>query len=260
MSGDHMKESIVNGIGCLLGQEVIEPSRKTIVFVHGAGGNHRMWSSQVEYLSRRFNTVAINLPGHGLGRDKGETTIGGYVNAVEELTDGLGLKKIVLGGQSMGGSITQQFALTYPQRLIAIILFSTGARMRVLPQIFDTVKNDYAAHVNNMPFTAFAESTPREIIEPVLEEARKRDPEVVYGDYLACDAFDILDRVKEIKLPCLIFSGGKDVLTPPKYLDFLNKQIAGSKLVRFENAGHMLYLEKPDEVNKAIEEFLGTLQ
>ena len=136
-----MKESVVNGIGCLLGQEEIVPSRKTIVFVHGAGGNHKMWSSQVEHLSKCCNTVAINLPGHGLGRDKGETTIGGYVNAVVELIDGLGLKKIVLGGQSMGGAIAQEFALTYPQRMLAIILFSTGARLRVLPQIFDSVKN-----------------------------------------------------------------------------------------------------------------------
>ena len=254
-----MKESIVNGIGCLLGQEAIEPSRKTILFVHGAGSSHKIWAVQVDRLSNKYNTVAINLPGHGLGRSKGETTIKGYVDAVRDLIDGLGLEKIVLAGQSMGGAIAQQFALTYPQRMLAIILFSTGARLRVMPQIFDTVKNDYEAAVNFMPQFSFAKSTPREIIEPVLEEARKRDPEVVYGDYLACDAFDILDRVKEIQLPCLIFSGAEDVLTPPKFLDFLNKQIAGSKLIRLENAGHVLNLEKPDVVNKAIEEFIGSL-
>ncbi len=254
-----MKESIINGIGCLLGQEVMVPSRKTIVFVHGSGGSHRAWTAQVEYLAKLCNTVAINLPGHGLGRTKGETTIKGYADAVRELIDGLELKKIILGGLSMGGAVTQEFALSYPERLIGIILFSTGARLRVLPQIFDAVKNDFKAYVNNMPLFSFSKSTPRELIEPVLEEAMKRDPEVVYGDYMACNAFDIFDRVKEIALPCLILSGDEDVLTPPKFLDYLHQQIQGSKLVRIKQAGHALNIEKPEEVNKAIEEFIATL-
>lgn len=254
-----MKEMVIDGIGCLLGQESLLLDRRTIVFVHGAGSSHQLWMPQVAYLSKKYNTVAINLPGHGLGQRKGETTITGYVHAVRDLMDGLDHKKVVLAGLSMGGAITQEFALTYPERLMAIILFSTGAKLKVMPQRFDMIRNDFEAYIQSLPQFAFAKSTPQEIIEPVLDEARKRNPEVVYGDFQACDTFDLLARVKEIKVPCLIFSGTEDKLTVPKFQDYLHEQISGSKLIHFENAGHILNLEKAKEVNKAIEEFMDSL-
>jgi pimeloyl-ACP methyl ester carboxylesterase len=255
-----MKEMVIKGIGCLLGQDSIVQDRRTIVFVHGSGGSHRMWIPQVEYLSSKYNTVAINLPGHGLGQRKGETTITGYVNAVHDLIDGLDLKNVVLAGQSMGGAITQEFALTYPERLSAIILFSTGAKLKVMPEIFETIRNNFEAYIGFLPQFAFAESTPQEVIQPALEETRKCDPEVVYGDFQACDKFNLLARIKEIKIPCLIFSGTEDKLTVPKYQDYLHEQIPGSKLIRFDHAGHLLNLEKPKDVNKAIEEFVNSLE
>ncbi len=257
-----MEERVVQGIGCMVGQESIRPERLTIVFVHGAGGNHQMWIPQMEYVSARFNTIAINLPGHGLGERRGETTIEGYVEAVRDLLDGLegpGLAKVVLAGLSMGGAITQAFALTYPDRLIGIILFSTGARLKVMPELFNIIRLDFEAYLKFLPQFAFAETTPAEVIEPVISEARKRDPELVYGDFQACDRFDVIERVKDISLPCLIFSGTEDKLTPPKYMDYLHEQIRGSRLIRLDNAGHMLNLEKVTEVNAAIQEFIESL-
>jgi pimeloyl-ACP methyl ester carboxylesterase len=260
LNGGAMIEKIINGIGCTLGQDKISPERKTIVFVHGAGGSHRFWTAQVEHLSWKYNALAINLPGHGLGRAQGETTIEGYVQAVRDLIEGLGVQKVVLAGVSMGGAITQQFALTYPEKLIAIILFNTGARMKVMPQIFDLIKKDFKTFVTITPAEyTFAKTTSKEIIASYIEEAVKRDPDVVYGDYQACNAFNLFDRVTEIKLPCLIFSGAEDKLTIPKFQDFLHEKIAGSRLIRLENAGHALNLEKPEEVNKAIDEFLSSL-
>ncbi len=254
-----MTVKVIDGIGCLLGQEGLLPDRRTILFVHGAGSSHQLWLPQLAYFSKKYNTVAINLPGHGLGSRKGEKTITGYVHAVRDLMDGLHLRKVVMAGLSMGGAITQEFALTYPERLVAIILFSTGARLRVMPQLFDLIRNDFEGYIQSMPQFSFAQSTPRAIIEPVLKEARKRNPEVVYGDFQACDAFDLLGRVKEIRVPSLIFSGTEDKRTVPKFQDYLHEQISGSKLIRLENAGHILNLEKPKEVNRAVEEFMDSL-
>jgi pimeloyl-ACP methyl ester carboxylesterase len=257
--GSQMKETVINGIGCLFGQEKLLPKRQTLVFIHGAGGSHRMWIPQVHLLSGKYNTVAINLPGHGLGRERGETTITGYAASVRDLIDGLGVDRVVLAGLSMGGAITQEAALTYPGRLSAIILFSTGARLQVMPQLLEAIRNNFEAYLRFLPEFAFARSTPQEIIAPVLEETRKRLPEIVYGDFQACDKFNLMDRVKEIFLPCLIFSGSEDRITPPKFQEYLHGQIPGSNLIRVENAGHILNLEKPREVNKAIEDFVDSL-
>lgn len=254
-----MKETIINGIGCMMGQDKINPDLKTIILVHAAGSSHRGWTPQVEYLSRKYNTVAINLPGHGLGRKQGEATIDGYVKAVRVLIEGLSIQKAALAGISMGGAITQQFALSYPEKLIGIILIGSGARMKVMPEIFDMIKKDFKTFARMTPEVMFAKETSSEIKAACIEENLKCDPEVAYGDFQACNAFNLIDRVAEIKLPCLIFSGADDKLAFPKFQDYLHEKIAGSRLIRFENAGHALNMEKPDEVNKAIEEFLDGL-
>jgi pimeloyl-ACP methyl ester carboxylesterase len=155
-----MKETVIKGIGCLLGQDSILQNRRTIVFVHGSGANHQMWIPQMEYLSLTYNAVAINLPGHGLGLRKGETTIAAYVNAVQDFIVGLDLKNVVLAGLSMGGAIAQEFALSYPERLSAIILFSTGAKLKVMPEIFDIIRTNFEAYISFCPSSP-SQSRPR---------------------------------------------------------------------------------------------------
>jgi pimeloyl-ACP methyl ester carboxylesterase len=65
-----------------------------------------------------------------------------------------------------------------------------------------------------------------------------------------------MDRARRITVPTLILCGGDDLLTPPIYSEFLNAEIPDSKLVRIPDAGHLLMIEKPAPVNRAIESFV----
>ena len=65
-----------------------------------------------------------------------------------------------------------------------------------------------------------------------------------------------MDKVASINVPCLIVCGNEDKLTPVKYSQYFKDKIKDSKLVVIKDAGHMVMLEKPNEVNKAIEEFI----
>jgi len=65
-----------------------------------------------------------------------------------------------------------------------------------------------------------------------------------------------MDRAGRITIPTLIVCGEDDILTPVKYSEFLEREIRGSKLVRVPDAGHLLMIEKPEPVNRAIEEFV----
>ena len=79
------------------------------------------------------------------------------------------------------------------------------------------------------------------------------------NDYLCCDKFDIMDRVHEIKLPTLVLSGSEDDKTPVKYTQYIADKISVARAVVIQGATHDVCLEKPDEVNKAIDEFLKGL-
>ncbi len=81
-------------------------------------------------------------------------------------------------------------------------------------------------------------------------------PEVLYGDFLACDRFDVMNEVEKIDLPALILCGEDDQLTPVKYSQFLNNRIKSSKLEVLPSAGHMVMMEAPQAFNEKVREFI----
>jgi len=103
-----------------------------------------------------------------------------------------------------------------------------------------------------------------ENIDPKLKELLKKralevGAAVILNDMLCCNRFDIMDRVHEIKLPTLALCGSEDVMTPPKYIKYLADKIDGATEVIIPGATHNVPIEKPDEVNQAIADFLSTL-
>ena len=81
-------------------------------------------------------------------------------------------------------------------------------------------------------------------------------PEVTYQDFKICDEFDVIDKINSINVPCLIICGNEDRLTPPKYSQFFHEKIKNSELILIDKASHLVMLEKAEEVNQAIKEFI----
>jgi len=228
--------------------------KSILLFIHGAGGSHKVWEHQIKFFS---DTVAIDLPGHGDG--VGKRTINEYVEDVKKFCDEKGLKNIVTVGHSMGGAIAQKFALDHPEYLKAIVLVCTGAKLRVTPLIFEAIERNYAQAIQLITKLAFSSKATSETKEKAAEEMRNISPDVTYGDFEACDKFNIMDRLKEIKVPTLIICGLEDQLTPVKYSEYLKNNILNSKLEIIADAGHMVMLEKPREFNEVLEKFIKEL-
>jgi pimeloyl-ACP methyl ester carboxylesterase len=226
-----------------------------LLFIHGAGGNHRIWENQTRYFS---NAIAVDLPGHDSG--DGKRTVDEYVDYVKKFCDEKSLKNIVMVGHSMGGAITLKFALTYPEYLKAIVLVDTGAKLRVAPIIFEEIKRNYGNVMELMKKYAFSEKTPIEIKNKTVEIMKRVKPEVFYGDFEACDKFDVMESLNKINLPTLIICGKDDLLTPVKYSEYLRANIPNSTLKVLDDAGHMVMLEKPEEFNKILEDFVNSLK
>jgi pimeloyl-ACP methyl ester carboxylesterase len=230
-----------------------------VVFIHGAGGSHQIWFHQLKGLGGRRKVIALDLPGHGDSNGSGADRIEGYRDLLKEFLAERGLHRTVLVGHSMGGAITQSFALAYPDRLAAIVLVGTGARLRVHPKIFAGLRDDPAGAVGIITRSARAPDASPEEIEQDAEAMLRTPVEVIERDLRACDAFDLMEQVKEIMTPALVICGTADLMTPPKYAEYLHQHITGSELAFISGAGHMVMLEKPDEVNRAIDAFLDRL-
>ncbi|MHA1927885.1 MAG: alpha/beta fold hydrolase [Candidatus Thorarchaeota archaeon] len=232
-----------------------DPKNRTIVFVHGSGGSSATWFLQLRELSEDLHIVAIELNGHGKSPDKcGEDTIDCYLDDIDLIVKQF--DRPILAGHSMGGALTQLYALEKSDLLSGIILIGTGSKLRVAPMIFGLLQTDFDSYVSGAAHYMFDESTSDEMISASLTEIRKCDPIIISRDYYACDGFDIMEKVSEISIPTLIIVGENDKLTPVKYSQYLADQIQGSHLKVVEKAGHSVMFEQADIVNSEIRSWI----
>ena len=245
------------GFEYIAGRWPLDSTKATIIFIHGSGGTSRFWNSQVEALSNDVNTVALDLPGHGRSKTQGFNRVEDYAAAVVEFIESIEAPKPVPCGFSFGGAIVLQLLLDYHRRFQTGILVDTGAKLKVLPAFFDQIENDYAGFVETICNYAASDKSAPEVIQPFREDMQTCRPSVTYADYVACDGFDVIEHLSEIQVPVLVVTAEDDKLTPPKYGDFLEKHIQKAFRANIKKAGHIAPMEKPDEVNKAIFEFLN---
>jgi len=228
----------------------------SLILVHGAGGNHQHWGSAVRHL-QTANVYALDLPGHGRSNGSGRWSIEGYAAFVRDFMDALHLKQAVIAGHSMGGATAMQMALRYPERVAGLILVGTGARLRVLPAILNGVLSDFPNTIKLICESAYSSHASRELVRQGQRQMLEIAPPTLHDDFAACNAFDIMERLSEIRCPTLAVCGTEDQLTPPKYAAFLAEKIAGAELKLIEGAGHMVIIEKPEILAEAIEAALA---
>ena len=251
-----MLERETNGIGYLAGDWPLDPEKSTLVFIHGAGGSGAFWQAQIKGLSSRVNTLAIDLPGRGRSNGPGKQKIEDYASAVAEFITEITIPDPILCGLSMGGAIAQQVLLDYPKRLKAGILIATGAKMEVAPAFFETIEKDYKGFTGWLSKICVSKKTDPHQADPFREDLLRCRPEVTLGDFRACDRFDATARLSAIDAPVLVVTAEDDKLTPPKYGEALQKGIKNATRAHIINAGHIVPMEKSDEINDIILKFL----
>ena len=249
-----------DNIAYLAGRWPFDPKLPTLVFLHGSGQQGSFWEAQVNGLTPVANTIAVDLPGHGASDGPGFSRVADYARSVVDLITAIQAPAPIPCGLSLGGAVALELLIAHGRHLKAGILANTGARLRVLPAIIATVERDYDAHLKALIDFAVAPAnrTDEAICRRVLACATAGSA-ITANDFRACDAFDAMDRVAAIDRPVLVLSADQDLLTPPKYADWMAANINGAQQARIDDAGHMSPIERPQDFNAAIAGFLGSL-
>jgi len=239
----------------------LDTSKPTVLFIHGAGQSSLTWEYQLEIFSKNedLNFIIPDLPGHGNSKGIGLVTVSEYADFIREFVATIDLKNLMIVGHSMGGAIAQLIAIENPDYLKAVVLVCTGAWMRVAKESMAAVKNNYPVFCDVAPTRAFSEKADEKLKIKFRERLLNTPPEVVYIDLKACDEFDISDRIINIKIPALIIGAELDLLTPPKYSEYLHHQIHDSELVIIKGSGHFVMQEKPGEFDRLIIDFAANI-
>jgi len=234
--------------------------RPPVLLLHGAGGSHLSWPPQIRRLTGQ-RIYALDLPGHGKSNGVGMQDIGEYAKSVYEFMKAVRLSNVVVIGVSMGSAIAMSLALAYRKRVIGLGLIGSGARLRVAASTLENVSNpsSFLPTVETVIENSYSSNVDPRVKELAVQQMAETRQAVLYGDFLACDEFNVMERVSKVNIPTLIICGSQDRMTPPSRSEYLREQIAGSQLHILDGAGHMVMTEQPDEVAGLLAEFVDQI-
>ena len=229
----------------------------SLVLIHGSGQCARIWQRQVEGITWGGNIVALDLPGHGGSTEGGMDRMEDYARWVMAFIDRAGLQRVMPGGLSLGGAVVLQMLIQEPQRFAGALLMNTGARLRVAAEFFDVLRSDLAAWCDLYYRYSTHDANRSPALRRIFDQTSTGFADITLGDFAACDRFDVMAALTDIACPVLVLSAQHDQLTPVKYGQFLAEQIQHARHTTIPGAGHFSLVERPEEVNRAIEAFLN---
>ena len=234
--------------------------RPPALLLHGAGGSHLSWPPQIRRLSGQ-RIFTLDLPGHGKSEGLGRQDIAEYGKAIYEFMKAIRLSSVIIVGFSMGGAIALSLSLQYRKRVIGLGLVGGGAKMRVAPSLLEmaATPSSYQSAVQAVIENSYSSTADPRLKELAIEQMLETRQAVLYGDFLACDAFDVMERVDKIRIPTLLICGSEDRMMPPNRSEYLRDRIEGAQLHIIEGAGHMAMIEQPDKVANLLSGFLDQI-
>ena len=238
-------------------------SGPTIVFVHGWTCDSSSWTGQVPTFAKDHRVITLDLPGHGqsaLPQD-GKLSMDLFARAVEAVRAEAGADRIVLVGHSMGAPVIRQYAHLYPQHVAGLVAVDGPLDIRVFPA---ELPPGFAASFTGpegrtaregMIRSMFIAETPPALQEKILAMMLAAPEATAVGAMNA--TFDPVNRWTDvIRSPALtVYAGTANVPDPAATKELYPNHEA----TQLPGTGHFLMMEKPDEFNRLLAEFLDKI-
>ncbi len=265
----------VEGMSVHLRDEGPRTDGTPLVLLHGTSASLHTWEGWVDALKGERRVIRIDLPGFGLTgpAPDGDYHLARYSRFVGALLDDLGLKQVVLAGNSFGGQVAWKFAADAPDRVARLVLVAAAgypyrpesvplafrmARIPVLePLMTHTLPRSMVESSVRNVYGDPARVTP-ELVDRYHELAlREGNRGALVQRFRQSPGGEFTEQIPRIKAPTLILWGGRDRLIPLENGQRFGREIAGSKLVVFDTLGHVPHEEDPVATAAALKVFLA---
>jgi pimeloyl-ACP methyl ester carboxylesterase len=260
---------------------IVLGSGPPLVFVHGLSGSWPNWLEQLAAFAGEHRVVAMDLPGFGHSPlPRGEISIAGYARAVGGLLDVLEIDAAALVGNSMGGFVSAELAIAFPERVERLVLVSAAGLStyrhpsvgRALPTMrrIDRVAAAAGAWLASHSEAVMRRPRLRDVTLGLVVNHPARLDNALAAEQLrgagkpgflsalqAIFDYDVRERLPEIACPTLIVWGKRDRLIDVADADAFEELIPDSRKVIFGDTGHMAMLEQPEDFNALLHDFLA---
>lgn len=252
-----------------------------IVFVHGLSGSWPNWLEQLPAFAADHRVIAMDLPGFGHSPMPDETiTISLYARILDQLMETLDVSAATLVGNSMGGFVSSELAIAFPERVERLVLISAAGLStyqhrrveriepylrRVAPIVaaytgWTATRSDWIARraaLRNFSL-GFVTRHPSRLPAPLVTEQIRGAGKPGFMQALRANIdYPIRERLPEIACPTLIVWGDEDKVIPVSDAGVFEELIPGSRKLIFEDTGHLAMLERPGPFNELLAEFIA---
>lgn len=235
-----------------------DPAKRSVVFVHGAGFDHSVWTLFARHFARLgWNAIAVDLPGHGRSAGEPITSIEAMADWLERVLETLQLDSVALVGHSMGSLIALATAASLGNKASHLVLIGSIAPMPVSDPILDATANKPSSAHTMLTSFSFSKQNllggnPNPGMWMISDSMRRYETEIstaLDSDMRACNAYtDGLSSAERISCPALMIHGHADRLTPIRATKPLMHAIPDANLATIMGCGHSLMVEAPNEV------------
>jgi pimeloyl-ACP methyl ester carboxylesterase len=264
----------IAGMNIHLRDEGPKTDEQPIVLIHGTAASLHTWDGWTDALKTQRRVIRFDLPAFGLtGPDPQDNyTIERYAEVVVAVLDQLDIKTSVLAGNSLGGYIAWATAVLYPERVAKLVLVDASGypfESESMPIAFKISANPIASAIlkDFLPKFLIENSVknvygnPELVTDDVVERyyqltLREGNRAALQERFKQTQPGELAAKVSSIDVPTLIIWGGQDKLIPSKLGKQFEKDIKNSKLVIFDNLGHIPHEEDPQGTVLAVQQFL----
>lgn len=254
---------LVRSDGCRLYYELHGPGDgPALVLLEGMGGDIPGWRRNIPRLARRYRVVAYDFRGNGLSDKPNEkVSMATFVDDTIALLDHLGIQAAHLYGQSFGGMVALELALSHPDRVRSLVLAATHAGPSQLVPVGARGKVPKDKPYLSLYSTEFAEEHPDHVAEDIL--VGSQNPQPGYAgrrQWEAVQAWNAWDRLDLIGQPTLVLHGTGDRLISVENAQIIAERIANAELALLQGAGHVYHSEQADAADQAVLAFLDRVE
>jgi len=224
----------------------------------------RLWEEQIPAFTKHFRVLRYDNRGHGGSSSPlGEYSLDDVAGDALSLMDHLEISKASLCGVSLGGMVGMWLGIHAPNRMDKLVLCNTSSD--VAPPDpwqarIDAVKEGGMAAIGEAVLERFLSADFRASGSPKIELVTSMLLSCDVDGYSGCCAairdMHLTSQLVQISSPTMVIAGELDPATPVSHSEVINERITGSELHVIQGVAHLSNLEKPDEFNKTVLEFL----
>ena len=239
----------------------IDINKDTIVFLHGSGLSHIVWSLAEQFFSsKNYNVLSIDLPGHGNSDGPCLDSVEKIADWMEKVFDKLKLKNLILVGHSQGCLEILEYSSRYKERLKKLVFVGGSNKMPVHPDLIELAQSGHSDAVKLMMKWGY-EGSKKFIggnpVEKIIQSPRDIS-EILAVDLNACNNYSNgFEAAKAIELPSMLIFGELDKMVNLEAGKKFSNLIKNSTTHVIKGCGHMIMIEKAFEMREKILEFLN---